>query len=118
MDIPETARVALARLETTPSIVAATVFSRRSGSPEKPFAQFVRKGVQVHFGSTPRPDGFVTEGNRILHVSTTLLEGVPLATLQIEGDLSAARREWSQSLRWLAVVFAVLLVIGWWLARS
>jgi PAS domain S-box-containing protein len=115
---PDTAALALKRVEASPAIVAARVYARPGPAGANPFASWVRPGVPPRFAAEERPDGSVVDGGRMLLVVSFPPGRAATATLQLEGDLSAARADWYQSLRWLLVVFAVLLAIGWWLAQS
>jgi signal transduction histidine kinase len=117
-NMAETAQEALARLERAPLVTAATVYSRRSGAAAGPFAGFVRPGRAATFAPGPRPDGFYLEDGSALLVTTFSHDGgTPVATLQLEGNLAAARRDFSALLKLLGAAFAIVLVIGAILAR-
>jgi PAS domain S-box-containing protein len=115
-NVAEAGQEALGRLEGSSLVIAATVLVPRSGGTTGPFARFVRRDRTPYFPGTAQADGFYLEGDRALLVTTFAQNGVAVAVLQIEGDLSASRREFITSLQLLGGVFILLLGIGWLLA--
>jgi PAS domain S-box-containing protein len=115
-DVPEAAQEALARLDSAPLVTAAALFVRHAPG-SAPFARYGRSGRAAHFPAVLRADGFYTEDDSALLVTTFARGGQPIATFQIEGDLAGTRRDFVQSLKLLAGVLAVVLLLGGVLAR-
>jgi len=116
LNYAEAGQEALGRLEGSSLVIAATVLVPRPGGTTGQFARFVRRDRTPRFPGTAQADGFYLEGDRALLVTAFARDGVTVAVLQIEGDLSATRREFITSLQLLGGVFVILLGIGWLLA--
>lgn len=111
-NLPSVATETLARFQAGPMIQAARLYKHDPGGTMRLFAEYSQLGHTPVFSSIPRPDGFLVSGDAALLTTTYVRNGTPVATLQIEGSLTAVRRRLVESLRVLGLGFLILLLVG------
>ena len=108
----------LQRLETGRIVVAATLYRVPETDAVPPvFAEYVRPGTRPILTSDTESVDFVRRGDRALLTHTILVDGLPVAILQLEADVSAFRRSLHETLVILGIVLAVLAVAAVGLSR-